>query len=291
MKVSVIIVTWNSSAHIGACLQSIKEQTRGIEYEVIVTDNDSKDGTADLIEKEFPWVKLVRNATNDGFGRANNAGAEIATGDVFFFLNDDTQLTENSIQIMLEHMPDTAGALGCHLTFRDGSHQDSVRRDPLLADQAVILTKMHNFFPQLIDRYLAQDMDYEHDQRVDQLMGACMMIRREVFERAGGFDKQFFIWFEEVDLLKRIRESGNPIYYTQKTSIIHLKGESFGKVRSLKKQMLFQRSQRQYFQKHHGMLKTAALVALHPIGLLLSLLVEGVTLLGGNIKKFKHGQS
>lgn len=291
MKVSVIIVTWNSSAHIEACLQSIREQTTEIDYEVIVVDNASSDGTADVVSEQFDWVTLVRNAENVGFGRANNAGAEKATGDVLFFLNDDTQLTENSIRQMAEKLTSEIGVLGCHLIFADGSHQDSVRRDPQVSDQFIILTKMHNFFPTLIRRYLAQGTDYTKEQDVEQLMGACMMMSRETFNKEGGFDSRFFIWFEEVDLIKRIREREKRIVYTPATQIIHLKGESFGKVRSVKKQRMFQRSQRQYFMKHHGLLKTLPLVLAQPVGLFLSLVAEIIARLGGNIKKLKHGQS
>lgn len=291
MKVSVIIVTWNSSAHIGACLRSIQTHTKDLDYEVIVVDNDSRDGTADLIEKDFGWVTLIRNNTNDGFGRANNRGAKEASGDVLFFLNDDTQLTSNAIKTMLEHLTPDIGVLGCHLTFKDGSHQDSVRRDPRVSDQLVILTKMHNFFPRLIERYLAKDIDYTKEQDVEQLMGACMMMRRDVFDGADGFDPRFFIWFEEVDLIKRIRESGKRIVYTPAANIIHLKGESFGKVRSVKKQRMFGKSQRQYFAKHHGILAAALLTTIQPLGLLLSAVVQLFATLGGNIKKLKHGQS
>lgn len=291
MKVSVIIVTWNSSAHIAPCLASIKEKTTGIDYEVIVVDNASTDGTADLIEKDFPWVHLISNTTNDGFGRANNLGAREATGELLFFLNDDTVLTENSIQIMSEKMSDSIGVLGCHLTFTDGSHQDSVRRDPQFKDQFVILTKLHNFFPRMIEHYLATETDYTKEQDVEQLMGACMMMRRSEFKKHNGFDPRFFIWFEEVDLIKRIRESGKRIVYTPATQLIHLKGQSFGKVISVKKQRMFQKSQRQYFFKHHGILKTAALISVHPLGLLLSCMVQTFDKLGGDSKKLKHGQS
>jgi len=296
MQISVITVSTNSKEHIRNCLSSLRAQTSGVDYEVIVVDNASTDGTPEMVAKEFPWARLIRNERNLGFGTANNRGAAVATGEVLCFYNDDTIQTQNTLKAAYEkmHSDHTIGVLGFRLTFADGSHQDSVRRYPTWRDQAVILTKLHNFFPQLpsITHYLAQDTDYSQEQDVDQVMGACMVVRRDVFQAAGGFDEHFFVWFEEVDLQKRIRdEQGLRIVYSPFTSMIHVKGATFGKVMSLTGQRWFTASMRHYFWKHHGAVQTVFLTCLQPLSIVLAALVQFAKTRGMNIKKLKHGQN
>jgi GT2 family glycosyltransferase len=296
MQISVITVSTNSKEHIRNCLTSLRAQTSGVEYEVIVVDNASMDGTPEMVKTEFPWVKLVENQRNLGFGTANNRGAAIATGGVLCFFNDDTIQTQNTLKAVYDKMmgDPTIGVLGFHLTFPDGMHQDSVRRYPTWCDQAVILTKLHNFFPQLksIKRYLAQDMDYAKEQEVDQLMGACMVVRSDVFRKSGGFDEKFFVWFEEVDLEKRIAEEQKlRAVYWPGTEMIHVKGATFGKVMSLTGQKWFNKSMRHYFWKHHGIIQTAFLIALQPLSILLATIVHIARTRGMHVNKLKHGQN
>lgn len=296
MQVSIITVSTNSKEHIRHCLTSIREKTSGVEYEVIVVDNASTDGTPEMVKKEFPWVTLVQNPRNLGFGTANNRGAAVATGEVLCFYNDDTIQTQNTVKAVYEkmHSDSSIGVLGFHITFTDGRHQDSVRRYPTWRDQAVILTKLHNFFPRLpsIQRYLAQDMDYTKEQDVEQLMGACMVIRADVFNRIGGFDENFFVWFEEVDLEKRIKEQlGLRVVYWPGVEMIHVKGATFGKVLSLQGQRWFNDSMRQYFRKHHGTVQTLLLASLQPLSILLAACVQVARSRGVNVKQLKHGQN
>ena len=295
MDISVVIVTTNSAQHIANCLRSIREKTNGVDYEVIVADNGSTDGTIDIIKKEFPWVTLVENGKNLGFGTANNRGAEKATGEFLFILNDDTVLTENSFEIVVEKMrsDNSIGCFGYHLVNPDGSHQDSIRRFPRFIDQAIILTKLHNLLPKLrpVQRYWATDIDYTQEQEVDQVMGACMVMPRYVFERAGGFDERFFVWFEEVDLQKRILEEQNKrVVYSPLTEMIHVKGATFGRILSVVNQKRFNRSMRQYFYKHHNPIVATALVLLQPYALLLAYMIQAVKKRGMRLDKYKHAQ-
>lgn len=295
MDISVVIVTTNSAQHIGNCLRSIAEHTSGVKYEVIVADNGSTDGTVECIKNDYPWVTLVENGANLGFGTANNRGAAKATGDLLFILNDDTILTENSLKKVVEKMrsDSSIGVLGYHLTNPDGSHQDSVRRYPFFWDQFIILTKLHNLFPHLrpIKRYLAQDIDYGREQEVDQVMGACMVMPRTVFEHANGFDERFFVWFEEVDLQKRIKEQQDlRIVYSPVTEMIHVKGATFGRILSLTNQRRFNKSMRQYFFKHYGFFPTCFLVAAQPWSLALAWVVQILKKIGVGIDKYKYAQ-
>lgn len=296
MDISVIIVSWNVKEHLRRCIESIKKQTVGLEYEIIVVDNASHDGSAAMVATEFPDVKLIASNTNLGFGAANNRGVEMAEGDMLAFLNDDIVLLENSLLKVYEKMKAdrTIGVLGYHLVNADTSHQDSIRRYPRLADQLIILTKLHNFFPKLgpIQRYLASDIDYTKEQEVDQVMGACMIIPKEVFAKVGGFDERFFVWFEEVDLQKRIHDSLNlRIIYSPLTEMVHVKGASFGQIMPVRLQRIFNRSMRQYFLKHNGIVATALITIVQPLSTLLSLCIELLRRSGKDVKKMKHGQN
>lgn len=296
MQLSIIIVSWNVKDHLRNCLKSIQAHTNGVSYEVIVVDNASHDGSVEMLKQEFPDVRVIANTENKGFGAACNQGAATATGEVLVFFNDDAFLKEDSFSLLYQRvMKDaTIGVIAPHLVHQDGSHQDSVRRFPTWKDQAIILTKLHNFFPKLtaVKRYYAYDFDYAKEQEVDQLMGACMVMRKEVFDRADGFDEAFFVWFEEVDLQKRIKEQlGLRIVYTPETEITHAKGASFSQVMSLTSQRRLNRSMRYYFRKHHGMIQAALLTLLQPLSLLLALLVQLYRALGGNINALKHGQN
>lgn len=295
MQISVITVSTNSKEHIRNCLLSLKEKTVDVDYEVIVVDNASTDGTPEMVKAEFPWVKLVENSRNLGFGTANNRGAAIATGGILCFYNDDTIQTQNTLKAVYEKMTtdNSIGTLGFHLTFPDGSHQDSVRAYPRLSDQMLILLKLHHFFTKarVLRRYLCSDMDYTREQEVDQVMGACMVIPRVVFERVGGFDEQFFVWFEEVDLQKRIHdELGLRIVYSPFAEMIHVKGATFGKALSLTNQRRFNRSLWQYMRKHNGVFAATVITVLQPVSIFLAWGVQMVRSHQGSVLRKKNNQ-
>ncbi len=294
MNVSVIIVTMNAKEYLRRCLDSIKQYSHDIEYEVIVVDNGSTDGTQELLQHEYEHVHSICNNTNLGFGRANNLGAEISTGEVLLFLNDDTEFQENSLKIAYEKMmsENDIGVLGAHLVFPNTSHQDSVRAYPSLVDQLIVLTKIHNFFPSLpaIQRYMCSGFDYKKENDVDQVMGACMFIRKEVFELANGFDERFFVWFEEVDLQRRIlKEQRLRIMYSPITEIVHVKGATFSKILSVTNQRRLNRSMRQYFFKHHGVFQGVVISLFQPCSLVLAFIVQVMKKVS-DISKYKDEQ-
>lgn len=279
MDCSVIIVSWNAREYLRRCLQSIRIHTSDILYEVIVIDNGSHDGTPEMVRTEFPWVQLLPNSVNTGFARANNRGAEIATGKNFCFLNDDTELQENSLQMLVHRVQEdpSIGVLGCHLLYGDGRHQDSVRRFPTIADQWRILLKLHHLFPKssAIKKYLACDMDYQKEQDVEQVMGACMVMRRDVFFAEQGFDERFFLWFEEVDLQYRIWQKQKlRIVYTPITSIIHHCSVSFAQQLPLWKQSVLIKSMRTYFRLHGRLRDRGWCTILYPVSMFLAGLYE-----------------
>ncbi|MFH1426652.1 MAG: glycosyltransferase family 2 protein [Candidatus Kerfeldbacteria bacterium] len=294
MDASIIIVSWNVRDLLSKCLQSIYTYTNDLDFEVIVVDNASTDGSAAMVKDTFPQARLIENDANVGFAAANNQGAKDAKGRVLVFLNDDVQLTSNAVERMVRQIEsdNSIGVLGCRMKFPDGSHQDSVRHFPGVRDQLLILLKLHNIFPTLpaLRRYFATGMDYNKEQKVDQVMGACMVIRNEIFKRVNGFDDGYRLWFEEVDLQKRIQKRlGLSAVYTPNVEIIHVKGASFFQNLSLQNQAYLNRSMRRYFHRHHSPGAYLLIAALQPFSYALAAIAQLFQKTGVDIKKYKHG--
>lgn len=287
MDLSIIIVNWNTRELLRACLQSLERCPVRVDRvsEVIVIDNGSTDGSAEMVVEDFPRVRLIANQTNTGFVHANNQGLEWARGDYVLLLNSDTEVQAGSLDCLLDFAAATprAGIVGPRLVNPDGSHQYSVRRFPGLWDQLVILTKLHNFFPQLIAGYLQERRDWSQPQLVDQVMGACFLIRRAVIGQIGGLDSRFWSWFEEVDYCRRAVAAGWQVWYTPAATVMHWKAQSFNQHLPVAKQRMLIRSLLYYFRKHHGWL-AAALLA--PFALGSVVLAWGVQLFG--IRKKNH---
>ena len=273
MDLSIIIVNWNTKDLLRTCLNSIFEKTRGVTFEVFVIDNASKDGSVEMIRQNFPNVRLIANSQNKGFAAANNQGIQLSRGANVVLLNPDTELIEDSLTLLVTFMEHhrNCGICGCHLLNPDRSHQSSVRRFPTFPDQLLILLKIHHLFPNtsIFQRYQAHDMDYTKAQSVDQVMGACFLVKRVVFEKIGLLDQRFFNWFEEVDFCKRAKGAGYSIWYTGDTSMIHHYGQSFGQLLPLPKQKMWNRSLRYYFYKHHSIFAFAAIALASWISLIM----------------------
>ena len=276
MKLSIIIVSWNVKDKLKTCLTSLYKNISGFDFEVIVIDNASDDGTCEMIREEFLDTKLIENKTNLGFGKANNIGYMKTTGEFILFLNDDTEIKSNFFPDLLNKFEQNKklGMIGCEIKNPDGTNQPSVRKFPRLKDQAITLTKLHNIFPNSIKKYKQSDFNYSKQQSVDQVMGAFMLTKKSILEEVGVFDEQFFLWFEEVDLQKRIKDAGYEILYTPDESIIHDKGASFYQMKALKAQWNFNKSMLKYFQKHGTGLDVLILALLQPLSMFLTLVVQ-----------------
>ncbi|RJR32168.1 glycosyltransferase family 2 protein [Candidatus Parcubacteria bacterium] len=265
MDLSIIIVSWNVREKLLTCLNSIFKNLNGLDFEVFVVDNGSSDGSALAVKKNFPQVKLTENSKNLGFARANNLALGRSTGEYILILNPDTEIYADTVQKSLSCIKTDPqiGALGCKITNADGSVQPSVRRFPTFCSQLLILYKLHHFFPRLgpLRRYFAADFDYETGAEVDQIMGAFMLLPRKIFTQVGMFDENFYIWFEEVDLCKRIKAAGFKIYYFPEATIKHYGGQSFKQLMPLKKRNFFNESLLLYFRKHHNLLAWLCLAA------------------------------
>lgn len=254
IDVSIIIVTWNSEQWLGRCLKSIFDKTSEISFEIIVIDNASRDQSV-KIAMENEGVKVIKNPENRGWAAAVNQGIEASSGKYIFLLNPDTELYDRTVEQLAAFLNEyeLVGIVAPHLMNEDESTQISIRRRPRLRDQLMIILKLHVLFPdaKAIRHYLYRDFNYRQTQEVEQVMGAAMMIRREVINKVGIFDETFFLWFDEVDFCLRVYERTEyKIFYDSEAHIIHAGGASFAQVGTFKKQRIYVKSLRYFFRKH-----------------------------------------
>ena len=231
ISISIIIVSYNVKEFLQQCILSVERATRQIAHEIIVIDNNSVDGSAEIIRLEHPAVHLIENDTNRGFASACNQGLNIARGEILLLLNPDTIIQEDTIVKMLEFFSATpdAGAAGCKILNSDGSLQLACRRS--FPTPGVALTKLlglGRLFPRsrLFARYNLTYLPENEQAEVEAISGSFLMFRRAIWERIGGLDENFFMYGEDLDFCYRIREAGWKIYYVPATKIVHYKGES-----------------------------------------------------------------
>jgi GT2 family glycosyltransferase len=244
--------------------------------ETWVVDNGSTDGSAELVRRRFPWVRLLVNHENQGFARANNQAMSLTRGRYLLFLNPDTQLLPESLRVLvgfLDRHPRT-GAVAPQVLSPEGRIQPSCRRFPTLGAVFWEATGLDRALPKhpLFGHYLMGDWDHEGLCPVDQPMGACLMVRRRALDQIGPWDERFFLFFEEVDLCRRLKTLGWDIYFVPQAQIIHHGGHSTGQDYR-RACWLFHSSRYKYFRKHFGRsqewLMRALMVASFPWQLLL----------------------
>ena len=218
--VSVVIVNWNTRELLRACLASLPWNSDRLSLEVIVVDNASEDGSAEMVSSGFPAVRLIRNAENVGFVRANNQGLRAATGDHLFMLNSDTELWPGCIERLVEVAASDPriGAVGPRLLNTDGTTQRSAAPFP----QAV-----HRFFPSRFEsRYEAclqrrVEASADHTATVAWLAGAALLFRRDVLDVVGPLDERYFMWYDDVDWSQRLRKAGYQRVFVAEAEVVH----------------------------------------------------------------------
>jgi GT2 family glycosyltransferase len=219
IDVSVCIANWNCKDLLRACLASLHRQAQGVRLEIIVADNDSSDGAADMVAREFPEVTLYRNASNLGFAKANNQAAERARGRYLLFLNNDTSVPPGTLRRLVdfaERHP-RLGILGPRLRDEEGRPQVSYRLRPTLAMllHRTSLLRWTGFLRKAYRRYRRQDFDSETTRPVEVLMGAAMLMPRDVFFGCGGWDEEFTFGGEDLDLSARVGREHQVLYHPQ----------------------------------------------------------------------------
>lgn len=280
LDLSIITISFNTREILTDCINSVIKNTKGISYEILVVDNDSKDGSLERIkelEKKYPQVKLIDAKANLGFGKANNLGAKVAKGEYLLLLNSDTIIFDNAIAESLESLKKDphVGVFSCKLLNADKSIQASGGHFPTLGnvfawqffidDLPIIGKTIKSFHPQL--------GSYNGNREMDWITGAFMLIPKKVYDKVGGFDENIFMYTEEMELCYRLRKLGYKTVYHHQPAIIHLGGASGGSVFALTsevKYMLY------FWKKHKPAWQLPLIKAFFFIGSLLRLLIFGI---------------
>ena len=238
LDVSIIIVNYNTKQLIADCLNSIYEQTKDINFEVIVSDNGSTDGSIEMLKNDFPQIILIENNANLGFGTANNRGLAIAKGKYIFYLNSDTILLNNAVKYFFDYWEENGekenlGALGCNLLDKNKNITSSYDNFPNA--NKYISGLIHNNFElwkQLIKAIIRMPtQDFNKNKKiffkkigtVDYIIGASLFLKNDNFAK---FDKNFFLYFEETDLQYQLKKANKIRLLIEQPMIIHLEGSS-----------------------------------------------------------------
>lgn len=248
-KLSVIIVAYNSENFIERCITSLRDHEIGPKQssedwmEIIILDNASQDGTVKMLKKFLPEIKLIESSENLGFSKGNNKAVKEAKGEYLFFLNPDTELERPVLKELIdfyENTPET-GIVGPKLEMGSGKTQPSVRKLP------TVIGAFKEYVLGIKNSY-EQYVPFGNDPvEVESVYGAAMLIKKELFEKAGGFDEKFFLYYEDADLCKKVRELGKKIYYYPGVLIKHLVGVTKSEIDKYKLNL-------ESAKKYHGQL-------------------------------------
>jgi len=283
MDLSIIIVNWKSAAYCAECIQSIYKSGFDGTFEIIVIDNASYDGCDRMLEKNFPEVRFIQGETNAGFARANNLAFSHSSGDIVCFLNPDTKIQGNALQLLFDSLLeiDSAGAVGALLLNGDGSLQTScVLPFPTLLNQALDMEWLRKLFP-LSKIFGAQAIfsKIKSPQSVEAISGACIMLHRKKFIEIGKFSPEYFMYAEDIDLCHKIQMTGKNIFLINAAEIIHYGGgSSKDQKSSIPGAILMRESNYKMLRKFRGIgyallyrVSTASMGMLRIFGLLLFL--------------------
>ncbi|PKN39114.1 MAG: glycosyltransferase family 2 protein [Deltaproteobacteria bacterium HGW-Deltaproteobacteria-2] len=251
IDISIIIVNWNTKDLLKNCLKSIYQTIHDLNFEVIVVDNASADGSIEMLEREFTSVIRIINKENKGFGAANNQAFAEMKGKYALLLNTDTVLTSEAVKKIWNfcEVNEKAAIVCGQLLNADGSKQNSVASFPSLLTLAANTSLLEFLFPGWFP-----SKRYKHTSpiEVDSAIGACMMIRKKALDEAGFFDERYFFFFEETDLAYTMRLKGWKIYQVPDALIYHLQGQSIG--HNINSRIEFYRSRYQFLRKWHNLL-------------------------------------
>ena len=233
MDLSVVIVSYNTNELLVDCLKSVKVAVKNIKSEVFVIDNNSHDGTPEMVKRNFPWVKLIANSDNRGFSKANNQAIKIARGKYVLILNPDTRVLQDTFTKMIKFMDENpdVGVATCRVEFPSGKLDVDCRRHfPTPWRSFCHFSGLSKIFigSKIFDQYNYGYLPENKEHEVDACVGAFMIIPKKAIDKVGMFDEEDFFYGEDLDWCWRFREAGYKIIYTPITKIIHYKGASSG---------------------------------------------------------------
>jgi len=230
VDVSVIIVNWNTKGLLRDCLSSVYERAGNVDYEIIVLDNASTDGSAEMVKSNFEHVRLIENPDNRGFAAANNQGMAVAKGRYVLLLNSDTVVLDNAIAntVRFADAHPRAAVTGCRVLNPDGTVQLTCFMFPSVLNMLLSSTYLYKLFPK--NRFFGRERmtwwDRSDERQVDVVTGCFMLVRREAIDQVGMMDERFFMYAEETDWCYRFRQSGWEVLFAPVGRIIHFGGQS-----------------------------------------------------------------
>lgn len=263
MSISVILVSYAARDRLRRCLDSLGPQVPDALLEVIAVDNASPDGSAALVRTQYPWVRLVEHPENRGFAAAVNAGARLAKGDAFLLLNPDTEVPPGAAEAMGRslHEHPRASAIGFRQQDVSGMLQLSSWFEPGLFTELLRHAAQARF--DRGDRRIAGWIDrcITVPRRVAWVSGAVLLTPRAAFERVGGFDEEYFLYFEDIDYCQRVRVAGGEVWYDPTVTVLHHRGQSQAAARGLAERA-YRESQIRFWRRHRRS-STRAIFALY----------------------------
>lgn len=285
VDVSIIIVNYNTNDLVIQCINSVLLHTKNIEFEIIVVDNNSPDRKIEGLNDVFPNVKLILNDSNSGFGAANNLGAKFALGKYIFLLNSDTIILDNSIYYLYKFMSDHNNAGACGGNLCDINLQPATSFTRWMPS---ILSDVDYFFINIISKLIYRKNTYycysNSPIKINgNISGADLMISKQVYDNLGGFDENFFMYYEETDLLFRIRKMKYETFIVPQSKIIHLEGASES-IQSNRLNWTYE-SKRKYYLKNKSKMQFLISNQIFYLTILQRILLFKVI---GNKSKFKY---
>ena len=228
--VSIVVTSYNTRDMLKSCIESIRQSVDAITFEVICVDDNSDDGSADMVRENFPEVRLVQNRENLGYTKSNNIGIQIARGRYVVLLNADTEIQPQAFDRMVVFMDRTpeAGACGPKLLNPDGSIQYCIRSFPSAFTVLCQSLGLHKLFPNnpITNRYYMKHLDHDRIIEAESIGTTCYVVRRQILEEVGLLDETFFMYCVDLDLNKRIGLAGYKIFYLPQAKVVHYGGQS-----------------------------------------------------------------
>jgi N-acetylglucosaminyl-diphospho-decaprenol L-rhamnosyltransferase len=255
-ELSIVIVTWNSRSDIERCLNSLTASGNGTSMEILVVDNASTDGTAAYVRKAFPGVVLLASETNAGFAAGNNRALRVARGRFVLLLNPDTSVHTGALDALVTFMNERPKVWACGppVFNADGSPQRTGVRFPGIWNLLVESLFLDRMFPRtrLFGAHRELYRNPGLPRTVDYVQGSCLLVRRTAMERVGNLDEGFFMYFEETDWCRRMKEAGGEVWYVPGPGIIHYGGGTTGHYNEARL-LSYHRSLIRFFRKHHSL--------------------------------------
>jgi GT2 family glycosyltransferase len=257
IDLSIAIVSYNTKEILLDCLSSVGTHTTTIAYEVIVVDNDSRDGTVSAIKNIYPAMKVVANPDNRGFAKAVNQALAVSRGRHVLLLNSDTIVRDQALATMVAYLDDhpDVGAVSCKQWTGDGHLNQTCFPFPSIRDHLFYSALFQRVAPTMQAAAAATHaVDCMQSQDVDWANGACLMVRRSLLLELGGLDEEFYMYFEDVDLCRRLRQQGYRVRHLAEAEIVHFIGRSSGRDRE-RLQLVWELSRIRYIEKHFSPVK------------------------------------